>query len=73
MSKTMKNLFCAICMLYDCQTHLNCKSVVDNHYQYVRPYDVRHRTESKKLTVHALYRHFAVILTDQQPEGEPCS
>lgn len=43
MSKTMKCLFCPICMVYDCQHHLNCKSMVEHHYQYIRPYDVRHR------------------------------
>lgn len=43
LSKTMKHLFCPICMVYDCQAHLLSASAFQNNFQYIRQFDICHR------------------------------
>lgn len=73
LSKTMKQLFCPICLVYDCQTHLLSASSVQQHFQYVRPFEATQRSEERKRTALRLFKQLFVIFEQQPAEGEFCS
>lgn len=62
LSKTMKNLFCPICLVYDCMRHLIPVNVVDNNFQYVRAQNTRYHLERKKKTAVALLHKFISLI-----------
>jgi hypothetical protein len=66
LSKTMKNLFCSICMVYDCQRHLVPTSAIENNFQYIREFDIRHRLENRKRSSLRLFQQLLVIFKLQE-------
>jgi len=62
LSKTMKNLFCPICLVYDCMRHLIPANVIDNNFQYVRGQSTRYHLEMKKKTAVDLLNKFISII-----------
>ena len=73
LSKTMKQLFCPICLIYDCQTHLLSASALHNHFQYVRRFDPAQRSEERKRTALRLFKQLFVIFERQPAEARFCS
>lgn len=48
MPKTMKNLFCSVCLIYDCGQHSLDQNTKDKQYQYVAPNNILSEDEKLK-------------------------
>lgn len=70
LSKTMKQLFCPLCLVYDCQAHLLSASAVHHHFQYVPPFDPVQRAEERKRSALRLFKQLFVIFERQPAETQ---
>lgn len=72
--KTMKTLFCTICLLYDCGQHGQDEQLPDKQFQYLSPTNIHPPRRQLELAISLLHAHQMLVL--HRPTAlpdNPCS